>query len=125
MSPELPYLLGFAAFIFVVGACVGSFLNVVAARLPYEKSLLWPGSRCGACVQAIRWHDNLPVLGWLFLGGRCRSCRVPFSIRYPLIELFTGLSFLGLFWATMVANVLDLRALRNNYAGLGIGFVPE
>ncbi|MBY0228037.1 MAG: prepilin peptidase [Gemmataceae bacterium] len=115
----------FFAFVFVVGACVGSFLNVVAARLPYEKSLLWPGSRCGACVQPIRWHDNLPVLGWLVLGGKCRTCGVPFSVRYPLVELLTGLAFVGLFWLVMVQNVLDLPAMRRPYANLGLGVVPE
>lgn len=110
-------------FVFLVGLCVGSFLNVCVARLPYEKSLLWPGSTCPRCWQAIRWYDNLPVLSYLLLRGRCRSCRVGISWRYPAIELFTGLAFLGLFHVEMVANWLDLPLLRQRWA-LAPGLVP-
>src|SRR5438874_5717053 len=61
-------------FVFMVGASVGSFLNVSIARLPLEKSLLWPNSRCGSCLQSIRWYDNIPLLSYLCLRGRCRTC---------------------------------------------------
>jgi leader peptidase (prepilin peptidase)/N-methyltransferase len=90
---------------FVVGLVVGSFLNVCIARLPYEKSLLWPSSRCGHCLQPIRTYDNLPLIGYLMLRGRCRACGAPFSIRYLVIELLTGLGFVGLFYVEMVLNV--------------------
>ena len=72
------------------GAVVGSFLNVVAYRLPRRESLVAPGSRCPGCETAIKPYDNIPVLGWLLLRGRCRACGMPISVRYPLIELLTG-----------------------------------
>ncbi len=84
---------------FVLGAAVGSFLNVCIARMPLEKSILWPGSRCGSCFQRIRWYDNLPLLSYLWLRGRCRTCGARFSPRYLLVELATGLCFAGLFYA--------------------------
>ncbi len=98
--------------VFVVGACVGSFLNVCIYRIPLEKSLLWPGSHCGQCVQPIRWYDNLPLLSYWLLRGRCRGCGTSFSARYFGIELFTALSFVGLFWLEIVLNVHDVAALR-------------
>ncbi|MGG6297659.1 prepilin peptidase [Leptolyngbya sp. AN02str] len=82
---------------FVVGACVGSFLNVVIYRLPAGLSLLHPPSRCPVCYTPLRPYDNVPVLGWLWLRGRCRHCQTPISLRYPLIEAATGLLFVGIF----------------------------
>ncbi|MFO0927778.1 MAG: prepilin peptidase [Gemmataceae bacterium] len=110
-------------YVLLVGLCVGSFLNVCVARLPYEKSLLWPGSHCPLCLQAIRWYDNLPLLGYLRLRGKCRSCRAPISLRYPLIELATGLLFVGLFHVEMVANWLHLPMLRQRW-GMAPGLIP-
>ena len=78
-----PFVLIFAA---ILGAVVGSFLNVVIYRVPREKSLVHPGSACPSCDTPIRWYDNVPVLSWLALRGRCRRCRHPISIRYPLVE---------------------------------------
>ncbi len=69
-----------------VGAVVGSFLNVVIYRLPLGRSVVTPRSACPACATAIAWYDNVPILSWLVLGGRCRSCRAPISLRYPLVE---------------------------------------
>ncbi|HEV3263562.1 MAG TPA: prepilin peptidase, partial [Gemmataceae bacterium] len=99
--------------VFLLGASVGSFLNVCIARLPLEKSLLWPGSRCGRCLQPIRWYDNLPLLSYWILRGRCRVCGARFSVRYFLIELFTALSLVGLYYLEVVANIhhLDARLL--------------
>ena len=88
-----PILIFWIVFVFVVGLNVGSFLNVVVARLPMDKSLIWPGSRCMACLQPIRWYDNLPVLGYLLLHGQCRTCGAVFSVRY-LFELRTFVFFL-------------------------------
>jgi leader peptidase (prepilin peptidase)/N-methyltransferase len=73
-----------------LGAVVGSFFNVVAYRLPAGQSLATPGSRCPSCSTPIKPYDNVPVLGWLALRGRCRACRKPISIRYPLVELLTA-----------------------------------
>jgi leader peptidase (prepilin peptidase)/N-methyltransferase len=84
----------------VLGACVGSFLNVVAWRLPRQESLVWPGSRCPHCGTQLRWFENVPVLGWLFLAGRCRHCAAPIAVRYPLVELLTA----GLWVAATLAQ---------------------
>src|SRR3954463_10840695 len=75
----------------IVGAIVGSFLNVVAYRLPRRESLLHPGSRCPSCETPGKPHDNVPVLAWLWLRGRCRACGATISWRYPLVEAVTGL----------------------------------
>ncbi len=77
-------------FLAVVGANLGSFLNVVAHRVPLGMSVVFGGSRCPACGQAIRSRDNLPVLGWLLLRGRCRDCLVPIPVRYPFVEAVAG-----------------------------------
>ena len=81
------------AIAFVFGLLIGSFLNVVAYRLPRGESLVSPPSHCPACGKPVRPRDNLPVIGWLLLRGKCRDCGEPFSWRYPAVELFTGLLF--------------------------------
>jgi leader peptidase (prepilin peptidase)/N-methyltransferase len=78
-------------FGFLLGLCVGSFLNVAIYRLPRGLSVSSPPSACPACGHPIRWRDNVPVLSWLLLKGRCRDCRGTVSVRYPLVELGTGL----------------------------------
>lgn len=88
---------GAALAAFVLGAVTGSFLNVCIYRMPLGQSVVSPGSCCMACGTPVRWFDNLPILSWLLLRGRCRSCAAPFSIRYPLVELLTGLLCLLLF----------------------------
>ena len=85
------------AWVFALGACVGSFLNVVVWRLPRGESLVFPGSRCPKCGDAIPFWANVPVLSWLALRGRCRACKAPISARYPLVEALTGAIFVGLF----------------------------
>ena len=86
-----------ALFAFVFGAVVGSFLNVCIYRMPLDQSVVSPGSRCVGCGTAIRWYDNIPVISWLLLRGRCRFCQAPFSFRYPLVELITAVLSLLLF----------------------------
>jgi prepilin signal peptidase PulO-like enzyme (type II secretory pathway) len=88
---------------FAVGACVGSFLNVVVYRLPAGLSIVSPGSHCPKCQHPIRWHDNLPIFGWILLRGRCRDCREAISARYPLVELLTAMLFLLVGLATFPA----------------------
>jgi leader peptidase (prepilin peptidase) / N-methyltransferase len=85
-------------FVFVLGASVGSFLNVVVYRLPAELSLLYPPSRCPHCLNRLKPYDNVPVFGWLWLRGRCRFCKNPISVRYPIVEAVTSLLFLLVFW---------------------------
>ena len=97
MLPSWPILLTLGVGLFAVGTIVGSFLNVCIYRLPWQKSVIWPGSHCPHCCHAIEARDNVPVLGWLFLGGACRNCRARIAVRYPLVEALVGLLFLGLF----------------------------
>jgi len=103
-------------FIFAFGCCVGSFLNVVIYRLPRDKSLIMPGSSCPACGERIRFYDNIPLISWLVLGRKCRDCRAPISPRYFVIELLTGMVFVGLFWLYFRT---DLRAGIGGFAGGG------
>lgn len=95
--------------LWVFGACVGSFLNVVIYRLPAGMSLIRPGSRCPHCGHPIRFHDNVPVLGWLLLSGRCRDCGVAISPRYPLVELAAAILLWLTGMAALEANQFDLR----------------
>ena len=82
-------------FAFVLGLCVGSFLNVVIHRLPRDESIVHPSSHCPRCQTALRWFDNVPLVSYLWLRGRCRGCGGAISLRYPVIELVTGLLFAG------------------------------
>lgn len=93
----------------VLGGIVGSFLNVVILRLPRGHDLIWQPSHCPNCGAAISWYDNVPVLGYLHLRGRCRACRVGIGIRYPLVELLTAVVFaLIAAWAPDLPSALML-----------------
>jgi leader peptidase (prepilin peptidase)/N-methyltransferase len=94
-------------FIFAFGCCIGSFLNVVIYRLPRDKSLITPPSACPSCGRQIRFDDNIPLVSWLFLGRKCRYCKASISPRYFVIELLTGLVFLGLFILYFQFNLRD------------------
>jgi len=85
------------AFFFLLGIIVGSFLNVCITRIPEDISIVSPGSRCPRCSTPIKPYDNVPVVGWLWLRGKCRACGLPISPMYPLIELATGLLFVAAF----------------------------
>ena len=85
-------------FAFALGAAMGSFGNVLIHRLPLGQSIVSPGSRCPACGRSIRWFDNIPILSYLFLRARCRSCGAPISLRYPLVEALTGVLFAAVVW---------------------------
>ncbi|MFY3742889.1 prepilin peptidase [Anaeromyxobacter sp. Red801] len=82
------------AWVFAVGAVIGSFLNVVIARVPVGESIVHPPSRCPACGAGIRWFDNIPIVSWLLLRARCRRCAAPISWRYPAVELLGALAAL-------------------------------
>ena len=85
-------------FFFLFGTVIGSFLNVCIARIPEDVSIILPGSRCPKCGTAIRFYDNVPVIAWIWLKGKCRACGAPISTMYPLVELATGLLFVVAFF---------------------------
>ena len=93
----LPDYIGYI-FAFVLGAAIGSFLNVVIYRVPNELSIVLPNSACPNCKTPIKFYDNVPILGWLFLGAKCRSCKEPIAWRYPAVELLTACIFMLVFW---------------------------
>ncbi len=132
-----------AVFSFLLGLIVGSFLNVCILRIPAGESVVKPASHCPQCKAPIRPYDNIPLVSWLLLGGKCRSCKAGISPLYPAVELITGLLFLGCYlafdltpeaakWAVFAALLVALtitdareRILPDkvNFAGLGIGLV--
>ena len=143
-SPMVMYVL-----LFVVGVCIGSFLNVCIYRLPREESIVSPRSKCPHCGKMIRWYDNIPILSWVFLRGECRDCGGSIAIRYPIIEGLTGVMFVLCWYALtpmvalvgmvmtsifIVATFIDLDHLmipdRFTVGGFVLGvvfafFVPE
>ena len=84
-------------FIFVVGLCIGSFLNVVILRTVSEESIVFPASKCPKCQNSLKWYHNIPVLSYIFLRGKCAFCKEPISIQYPIVELLRAMLFIGLF----------------------------
>lgn len=84
-------------FIFLIGLCIGSFLNVVILRAFSNESIVFPGSKCPSCHTPLKWHHNIPILSYLFLKGKCSFCKEPISAQYPLVELITGLLFVAVF----------------------------
>ena len=95
---------------FIFGSIVGSFLNVCIVRMPQEKSIVFPGSHCVKCQKPLEWLDNIPLLSYIFLGGRCRFCKEKFSFRYFLVELLTAITFV-LFYQYYGLNILLLPYL--------------
>jgi len=110
----------------VFGSIIGSFLNVVIYRVPAGRSLVSPASACGACGHTIRWYDNIPIVSWLVLRGRCRDCSAKISVRYPLIELGTAVAFVAVgirfvpdvFAADDVAGIVSAGLVLVAYAYL-------
>lgn len=132
----------------VYGALLGSFLNVCVHRLPRNESVIRPRSRCPSCATPIAWYDNVPLVSWLVLRARCRHCRAPISVRYPLVELAVALIWAGsVAWAGVTTEALaaavfltlllgialmdgqhylipDLFSLGGLALGLGFAFLP-
>ena len=135
-------------FAFAFGAVMGSFANVLIHRLPMGLSIVSPGSRCPSCEKEIRWFDNIPIVSYFILGGRCRACKTTISPRYPLVEALSGLLFAAVFfrfgiqpataalalfaWALVVITFIDLDhriipdviSLPGTILGLAFSLVP-
>ena len=106
----------FGVFFLLVGSCVGSFLNVCIHRLPAGKSLIWPSSHCTVCLAPIAWYDNIPVVSYFVLRGRCRQCGARFSARYAVVEAASGLIFFGFWLAYFIFGVRPGAAHVGVYA---------
>lgn len=100
---------GTAVLLAVVGLLLGSFLNVCIYRLPRRESLNWPGSHCTTCQRPLSWYENIPLVSWLVLRGRCRVCRASISVQYPLVELTTSVVFLAGYWVYGLTPLLAVR----------------
>lgn len=83
--------------IFIYGLLIGSFLNVVIYRIPREENIAWPGSHCPGCGHGLKWYDNIPLLSYLLLRGRCRYCKEEISLQYPLVEALNGIIYVLLY----------------------------
>jgi len=99
MMQHLPLLI----LVTALGGCIGSFLNVVIYRVPLGRSLVTPPSSCPVCGHRLAWFENVPVLGWLWLCGKCRHCKAPISVQYPLIEALCAALFVGLYWVDYIS----------------------
>lgn len=114
-----------------LGAIVGSFLNVVIHRYPREESIVFPSSRCPDCGTAIKPYDNVPILAYVWLLGRCRACRAPISVRYPLVELANALFYVaiyirtGLTWGFLPIAALVSMTIALIYIDLEIQILPD
>lgn len=106
MTADTAYWI-FAAFAGMFGLLFGSFLNVCIARIPEDRSVVWPGSACPKCGTAIKPYDNVPVLAWLWLGGKCRACEAPISALYPTVEALFGVLAVLLF-RRVIPDLADL-----------------
>lgn len=119
------------SLLFVLGLAFGSFLNVCIYRLPRGLSVVRPRSACPSCGQAIAWHDNIPMVSWLLLGGRCRRCSSPIRARYVVVELMTGLLFLVCYWhsgpslATLKCAVLGFLVLGLIFTDAETRLLPD
>lgn len=122
------FILGFS---FVLGACMGSFLNVCIYRIPSGESIVAPASHCPKCGAAIRWYQNIPILSWLFLAGKCAACRTGIAVRYPLVEVLTGLLFVlvvycfGVSWATLVFWIFMALLVTITFIDLDHQIIPD
>src|SRR6516225_5633399 len=85
-------------FFVILGLLLGSFANLLIYRLPLNKPWAWDRSRCSKCQRTIPWYDNIPVLSWFILRGKCRQCKAPYSFRYVIVEALTGLLFGLAYW---------------------------
>lgn len=117
--------------IFILGLCLGSFLNVCICRIPEEKSVVHPPSACPNCKTRIKWYDNIPVISWFLLGARCRHCKLPISVAYPIIELLTAFFFLTIWliygptWFTLIYGIAVFGLLLGTFIDLAHMILPD
>lgn len=118
-------------YLSVMGACVGSFLNVVIGRLPEGESVVSPRSRCPQCKTPIAWYDNIPIISWVVLRAKCRTCKLPISARYPMVELLMGCigaaSFIrfGFSWELLVWFPIAAALLAITFLDIDHWWVPD
>ena len=117
--------------IFIFGAIVGSFLNVCIVRMPQEKSLMFPRSHCVHCQKSIPWYDNIPLMSYFVLGGKCRHCQQKISVRYLIVELLTAVSFVffyGFFgwnWILIPYLVFHCKLIVATFVDLEHRIIPD
>ncbi len=116
---------------FVIGSCIGSFLNVCIYRMPQEQSIVHPGSRCTHCQRSIAWFDNIPFFSYLLLRGACRHCRKPISWRYPVVEALTGIATVAVFqrfgvnWVAVVYAAFVYGLIVCSFIDLEFQIIPD
>ena len=91
-------LMEIAVIVFIFGAMIGSFLNVVIYRIPKNESIVFPSSKCQSCQTSLKWYHNIPIFSWVFLGGKCAFCKEKISAQYPIVEFLTGVIFVALYF---------------------------
>ena len=126
MSDFIPYII-----IFVLGAVIGSFLNVCIYRVPRNLSIISPASRCPSCNMPIKPYDNIPFLSYILLGGKCRVCKAGISFRYPLVELLNAVLFVfvvwrfGFAWHTVIYGILCSALVVITFIDLDFQIIPD
>ena len=116
---------------FIFGAILGSFANVVIYRLPLGKSIVRPGSACMSCGKSVRWYNNVPILAWFWLRGRCANCKAPYSFRYPFVEFLMGALFaagvyrFGLSWTLIEALLFIFAVVTASFIDLDHMILPD
>lgn len=123
LRPFWVYQLIYVPFVFAFGSIVGSFLNVVILRLPEHRNIISPPSHCPVCKSRLRWYENLPLIGWIRLRGRCGHCGAPISVQYPLIEAVCGVFFTLVFVSAymVLPTAPFIGGLLPEYLGRGAG----
>src|SRR5271166_6744637 len=117
--------------LFILGLVFGSFLNVCISRIPRDQSVVTPGSHCPACGASIRWRDNIPLVGWIFLRGRCRDCCARISLRYPAVELLMALLFMASYawfgptWLTVKFCIFSFLLVGLLFMDAETGLLPR
>ncbi len=126
VPPTLSYF-----FVFLFGLCIGSFLNVCICRLPENESIVFPASKCPKCGHRLSWWENVPVISFFILRGRCSGCKEPISVRYPLVELLTGLVTLFLWhrfgpsWSFLAYFIFSCSLIVVTFIDLAHKIIPD